>query len=296
MLNYKIKKHMKKILLLVSSSLLLVNSFNAQDTEADKKFRFGLRVTPTPTWLRSADTKSVEKTGAKFGFGFGLQTEFRINSTASFVTGIGGDFLGGKQTYKNSQGYVLNKDNGYVDSKESDLTLGAQSFTVSSNTNKFYEIKSRSVKATYVTIPVLLKLMTKDISGLKYFGMFGGNIAIQTKYRATDEVALLSWNSTSGKYEAATATSKIEDMRPSGDLIPVNVALNVGLGAEYNLSGSTSFFLSINYIRGFINQYQGTSQIMVDKLTENVNAGTKATNSKQSAFSDGLQINLGILF
>ena len=85
-------------------------------------------------------------------------------------------------------------------------------------------------------------------------------------------------------------------MRPSGDLIPVNVALNVGLGAEYNLSGSTSFFLSINYIRGFINQYQGTSQIMVDKLTENVNAGTKATNSKQSAFSDGLQINLGILF
>ena len=287
---------MKKILLLVSSSLLLVNSFNAQDTEADKKFRFGLRVTPTPTWLRSADTKSVEKTGAKFGFGFGLQTEFRINSTASFVTGIGGDFLGGKQTYKNSQGYVLNKDNGYVDSKESDLTLGAQSFTVSSNTNKFYEIKSRSVKATYVTIPVLLKLMTKDISGLKYFGMFGGNIAIQTKYRATDEVALLSWNSTSGKYEAATATSKIEDMRPSGDLIPVNVALNVGLGAEYNLSGSTSFFLSINYIRGFINQYQGTSQIMVDKLTENVNAGTKATNSKQSAFSDGLQINLGILF
>ena len=176
MLNYKIKKHMKKILLLVSSSLLLVNSFNAQDTEADKKFRFGLRVTPTPTWLRSADTKSVEKTGAKFGFGFGLQTEFRINSTASFVTGIGGDFLGGKQTYKNSQGYVLNKDNGYVDSKESDLTLGAQSFTVSSNTNKFYEIKSRSVKATYVTIPVLLKLMTKDISGLKYFGMFGENI------------------------------------------------------------------------------------------------------------------------
>ncbi len=287
---------MKKILLLVSSSLLLVNSFNAQDTEADKKFRFGLRVTPTPTWLRSADTKSVEKGGTKFGFGFGLQTEFRINSTASFVTGIGGDFLGGKQTYKNSQGYVLDKDNGYVDSKATDLTLGANSFTASSNTNKFYEIKSRSVKATYVTIPVLLKLMTKDISGLKYFGMFGGNIAIQTKFRATDEVALLSWNSTLGKYEAATATSKIEDMRPSGDLIPVNVALNVGIGAEYNLSGSTSFFLSINYIRGFINQYQGTSQIMVDKLTENVNAGTKATNSKQSAFSDGLQINLGVLF
>jgi hypothetical protein len=296
MLNYKIKKHMKKILLLVSSSLLLVNSFNAQDTDADKKFRFGLRIVPTPTWLRSTDTKLVEKGAAKFGFGFGLQTEFRINSTASFVTGIGGDFLGGKQTYKNGQGYVLNKDNGYVDSKQSDFTLGASSFTASSNTNKFYELKSRSVKATYVTIPVLLKLMTKDISGLKYFGMFGGNIAIQTKFRATDEVALLSWNTTTGKYDAASSTSKIEDLRPTGDLIPLNLALNVGIGAEYNLSGSTSFFVSINYIRGFINQYQATSDIMVDKITENLNAGTAPTKSKQSGFSDGLQINLGILF
>jgi len=296
MLNYKIIKQMKKILLLVSSSLLLVNSFVAQDTDADKKFRFGLRIAPTPTWLRS-DYKNVEKSGARFGFGFGLQTEFRINSTASFVTGIGGDFLGGKQSYKNNgQGYVLTKDNEYTKSVDTDFTTGASSFTASSNTNKFYEIKSRSVKTTYVTIPVLLKLMTKDISGLKYYGLFGGNIAIQTKFKATDEVALLSYNASSMKYEASSSTSKIEDLRPTGDLIPINLALNVGIGAEYNLSGSTSFFFSINYIRGFINQYQGTSDIMVDKITENLNAGTKPSRSKQSGFSDGLQINLGILF
>lgn len=296
MLNYKIKKHMKKILLLVSSSLLLVNSFVAQDTEADKKFRFGLRVAPTPTWLRS-DYKNVEKSGTRFGFGFGLQTEFRINSTASFVTGIGGEFLGGKQSYKNNgQGYVLTKDNEYTDSEKTDFTTGPLSFTASSNTNKFYEIKSRSVKATYVTIPVLLKLMTKDISGFKYYGIFGGNIAIQTKFKATDEVALLTYNTNTMKYEASTSTTKIEDLRPRGDLVPINVALNVGLGAEYNLSGSTSFFFSINYIRGFINQYQGKSDIMVDKITESLNTSVTPIKSKQSAFSDGLQINIGVLF
>jgi hypothetical protein len=296
MLNYKIKKYMKKILLLVSSSLLLVNSFVAQDTDADKKFRFGLRIAPTPTWLRS-DYKNVEKSGTRFGFGFGLQTEFRINSTASFVTGIGGDLLGGKQSYKNNgQGYVLTKDNEYTDSDNTNFTTGASSFTTATTTNKFYEIKSRSVKATYVTIPVLLKLMTKDISGFKYYGVFGGNIAIQTKFKATDEVALVSYDTNTMKYVASGSTTKIEDLRPSGDLIPVNVALNVGLGAEYNLSGSTSFFVSINYIRGFINQYQGTSDIMVDKITESLNTGTKPSKSKQSGFSDGLQINLGILF
>ena len=39
---------MKKILLIVSSTLLLANVIFAQD-DADKKFRFGLRVSPTPT-------------------------------------------------------------------------------------------------------------------------------------------------------------------------------------------------------------------------------------------------------
>jgi hypothetical protein len=294
MLNYKIKNPMKNILLLVSSSLLLVISLKAQD--AERKVRFGLKISPTPTWFRS-DNKNVEKSGTNFGFGFGLQTEFRINPTASFVTGIGGDMLGGKQAYKNNaQGYVLNKDNEYVDSKQIDFGAGATSFTASSNSNKFYEIKSRSVKATYVTIPVLLKLMTKDISGMKYYGIFGGNIAIQTKFNATDEVALVSYNSSLAKYEAATSTSKIEDLRPNGDLIPVNLALNVGIGAEYNLSGSTSLFFSINYLRGFINQYQRYSDIMVDNITTNVNSGTAPARSKQSAFSDAIQLNIGILF
>jgi opacity protein-like surface antigen len=290
---------MKKILLLVSSTLMLANAVLAQDA-ADKKFRFGLKVTPTPTWLRSNDTKLVSKSGTKFGFGFGLQMEFRINSTAAFVTGIGGDFLGGKQTYNNGQGYILDKDNNYVDSKTIVFTKGADQFRLDAlaDGTKLYELKSRSIKATYVTIPVLLKLMTKDISGFKYFGMFGGNIAIQTKFRASDEVTELiaSGTGTATVYNSGSSPIKIDDMRPSGDLVPVNVALNVGIGAEYNLSGSTSVFLSINYIRGFINQYQGTSEIMVDKIKENITKQTKPANSKQSAFSDGLQINIGLLF
>lgn len=286
---------MKKILLIVSSTLLLANSFLAQD-EADKKFRFGLRISPTPTWLRSADPKLMGGAGAKFGFGFGLQTEFRINSTASFVTGIGGDFLGGKQSYKNGQGYALNKDGAYIDSKDTKYGQGTNGLYNSNNTgDKFYEIKSRSVKATYVTIPVLLKLMTKDISGFKYYGIFGGNVAIQTKFRATDEMTELNYNLANNTYESGSTTT-ITDMKPTGDLIPFNVGLNVGLGAEYNLSGSTSFFFSINYLRGFINQYQGTSDIMVDKLKESINTGVQPARSKQSAFSDGIQINVGILF
>ena len=287
---------MKKILVLVSSTMLLVNILVGQDA-ADKNVRFGLRVSPTPTWLRSNDLKNIDNGGAKFGFGFGLQLEFRINSTASFVTGIGGDFLGGTQTYKTGQGYALSKDNSsYVASKDLDFYKDAQGISSSNNNGyNFYELKSRSVKASYVTIPVLLKLMTKDISGFKYFGMFGGNVAVQTKYRAADNVTQLVFNSVTNLYDVA-GTSTISDMRPSGDIVPVNVALNVGLGFEYNISGSTSLFVSINYIRGFINQYTPTSSYITDNIKTNMNNKGGTPNSKQSAYSDGVQINFGVLF
>ena len=287
---------MKKILVLVSSIVLLANTISAQDA-ADKKVRFGLKVTPTPTWLRSDDLKNIESGGAKFGFGFGLQLEFKINSTASFVTGIGGDFLGGSQTYKTGQGIVLNKDNSaYVDSKNLDFAKDPQG--ISSSTDKdynYFELNSRSIKATYITLPVLLKLMTKDISGFKYFGVFGGNIAVQSKFRATDNVTQLVYNSTDNMYHSA-GVSSVSDMRPSGDIVPINLALNVGLGAEYNLSGTTSMFVSINYIRGFLNQYTPTSSYIIDNMKTNINNKGGTPKSKQSAYSDGLQINVGILF
>jgi opacity protein-like surface antigen len=290
---------MKKILLFVAVALLTSSVMLGQDD--DKKFRFGLRVSPTPTWLRSNDSKLVEKSSTKFGFGFGLQIEIRINSTAHFVTGIGGDFLGGKQSYKNGQGYVLSKDNAYTESEKTKFGTDPQALynstqnQPSGNGDKLYEIKSRNIKATYVTLPILLKLMTKDIGGFKYFGMFGGNLAFQTKFRATDEIVELNYDAVNNNYQTG-GSSTITDMRPSGDLIPFNFGLNAGIGLEYNLSGSTSAFVSFNYLRGFVNQYQGTSDIMVEKLRENVNTNNIPPRAKQSAFVDGIQINLGMLF
>lgn len=298
---------MKKILLIVSSTLLLANSFMAQDSksDADKKVRFGLKITPTPTWLRSNQLNSVKKAGTKFGFGFGLQAEFRINSTASFLTGIGGDFLGGKQTFEKNQGYALDKENNFINF--TDIKFGSDESSIENDMAKngytFYTLKSRTLKATYVTIPLLLKLMTKDISGIKYFGAFGINVAVQTKYRASDEVTSLKYddittsNPNGTKHYIDNTTSTINDLRPKGDLIPINVGLNAGIGAEYNLSGSTAVFLSINYLRGFINQYQNTSEHNVYDLKTTLNTNSKiSSGAKQSAFVDGVQINIGILF
>lgn len=285
---------MKKVFSIAAAALLITNVLFAEDGDG-RKVRFGLKVTPTPTWMRSNDTKLVESSGMKFGFGFGLQIEFRINSTAAFVTGIGGDFLGGKQIYKNGQGYMITDNNNYEESDKH--TFGYAPAIMHANSMvgdyKFYELKSREIKTTYITLPILLKLMTKDISGFKYFGVFGANVAVATKYKVTDEITELNY--TAGGFSSG-GSSTLSDMTPSGDYLPFNAGLNVGLGMEYNLSGSTSAFISFNYCRGFINQYKSESKVIVENLKESLNNMKTPVKSKQSAFSDGVQINIGMLF
>src|ERR1700741_1477289 len=104
---------MKKILLLVSTTALLANSLFAQESDDDKKFRLGLKVAAQPTWFSSKNS-SATKLGTSFGFGFGLVTEFRLSKTASFVTGIGGDFEGGSIKYKYDPTAASSYDIGYV--------------------------------------------------------------------------------------------------------------------------------------------------------------------------------------
>ena len=98
---------MKKILLLVSSTVLLANSFLAQESDDDKKFRLGLKVAGQPTWF-SSNEGSAAKLNTGFGFGFGLALEFRLSKTAYFVTGIGGDFENASIKYKLTKKIIVN--------------------------------------------------------------------------------------------------------------------------------------------------------------------------------------------
>ena len=87
-------------------------------------------------------------------------------------------------------------------------------------------------------------MKTKEIGYLTYFGQFGGNIGIKTKGRVTDQASnVLSLNQ----------ESTLTDLDLDDGIQPLKVAINVGAGAEYNLSGSTSVFFGISYNHGFSN-------------------------------------------
>jgi hypothetical protein len=293
---------MKKILLIVSSTLLLANSFQAQDdSNFDKKFRFGLRVAAQPTWVSSNDNfTSKDKTG--FGYGFGLVTEFKLSNIIHLYTGIGGDFERASVKYKNSftlvpaggvgAGYSTDANGDMIEAKD-----GTNENTYYSATNAKYILTERKIKVAYITIPILLKMMTKEISGFRYYGMFGGELGIRSSMKADDKVQQIVATATPPSLNLVSTSNNNANIGKDGSLIPLRFGLNVGLGSEYRLSGSTAVFLSVNYFHSFTNMMRNESKYIYTASTTDPNTGAvDFTNLKQGLMMRAIRINLGVMF
>jgi hypothetical protein len=233
---------------------------------------------------------NYSKGGAILGTGFGLNMEFRISDVVSFQTGIGGDFDGGKIKYNYdlgpaannyATGYILDKTPSLVEIKGQNL---APNSTISNNLisgqNTFHQLLTRRIHTTYVTIPLVLKMKTREISGFKYFVDFGGHIDVLAGAKAND-------NTTDG-----LSSTSYTGLSMYKDCIPVRIGLNVGGGAEYRLAGTTSVFMSLNFVNSFISTVKANS---VYNFT-NVDSHGNFTYAAQSLKSNGIQINVGFLF
>src|SRR5690606_7099951 len=131
----------------LASSILIASSFKAQDADpGTSKTRFGLRVSGQPTWLGSEEKSNIPS-GTRFGYGFGLNIEFRLTDAAAFLTGIGADFESAKYKFKNdvSQNfeamYWMNSSNEFVKATEANRD---------EISNTAYVLKERTLKTTYV--------------------------------------------------------------------------------------------------------------------------------------------------
>jgi opacity protein-like surface antigen len=293
---------MKKILLIVSSTLLLANSFQAQDdSNFDKKFRFGLRVAAQPTWASSNDNfTSKDKTG--FGYGFGLVTEFKLSNIIHLYTGVGGDFENASVKYKNSfvlfppsgvgASYATDSNGNLIEAKDG---TNESTFYSASNTQSI--LTARKIKVAYITIPIMLKMMTKEIGGFRYYGMFGGELGIRSSIKADDKIQQLSITPTAPYINLVSTTNNNVNIGKDASLIPLRFGLNVGLGTEYRLSGSTAVFLSVNYFHSFTNMMRKDSRYIYTDATTDPNTGAvNFTNLKQGLMMRAIRINLGVMF
>jgi outer membrane protein with beta-barrel domain len=299
-------KNMKKILTITALSLALGTQLSfAQDAE-NKNFRFGLVIDPSVNWYKP-DGKILAKNGAGMKFGGGVLLEFRLAKVASFQTGLRINSEGGKIKYNNGAVQDANSNVvNYLYSTADDEILdyiapdSASTFynTATIKGKTWYQLNERQYKVTYITIPLVLKLKTKEIGTMTYFGQFGINSSFRWKATANDNVTKIN-QATAGIALGATETKSKVDI--TKDVAFYKAALTFGAGAEMNLSGTTSLTFGLHYNLGFTNSVKSSSDFLAKRTNDadyNSANQTKLTTSNlpQTIKSNAVVLTVGVLF
>ena len=210
-----------KILFTAIMATLLASTTFAQDTEKpapdQSGLHFGLKAAPSLAWLRT-DTKGIESDGSKFGFSYGLITEFRFAPNYAFATGLDVTYRGGK--FKRA------------------ITLLD---TITKTTS--------SISLQYIEIPVTLKLKTNQIGYLTYYLQAGVAPGLNIRAKADYETTLQS-----GTYTLNGTESNVD---VKDDINNFNLSMIIGGGLEYTLSGSTTLLVGVQFNNGFLDVIDG---------------------------------------
>lgn len=203
---------------------------------ADKNFHFGLNVTPGAFWLNA--TAPSTNNGTSIGFGYGVNLEFYFSQNYGFVTGV--EMMNFKANYTN---------------------------TTSGNTNPLKDSSTaHQIGMQYLEIPLLLKFRTLPIGLMKYFGVVGFDPGI--RIGANDNYTVTNTSTGKSYSENNVNASNYTDI--------MRLAYVIGLGAEYNIAGTTSLQGFLSYDSSFLNLASGAG-----------NGNVKST---------GITLTLGVLF
>ncbi len=275
--------NMNKKAILLCAAFIAITAAKSQDASS-KNFRFGLKAIPSFNWYKIDDEKTFTKGGASMKFGYGLITEFKLTDVAWFSSGLQVDYDGGKWTQADSIGYYYNENDGFLENNFDYVTDSA--------TLKKYDVnllQSRKYNSMYLTIPLQLRLKTKEIGTMTYYGNFGFNTSVHIKTRVNDVVD--TWNSAGVK-----STMAMDKLVNSKDMNFLKLALAIGFGAEMNLSGSTSLIFGLSYNQSFLNAVKSDSKYLIDGEKTRLSSSTKPTAQTQKFLGRSIAITLGVLF
>jgi hypothetical protein len=277
---------MKKTLVAILC-LLFLGAGKTAMAQDDKKFHFGLRLTPDIDWYSPSEKKKFTSEGTVLKFGFGMVMDFKLSENIWLSTGLalrtGGGIIGYTESTDTANGIGYFIDNSEI----IEPTDGTYSSVLSANpTADFVRLNKRTFSANYIDIPLTLKMKSNEIGAMTYWGQFGADLSIKTKGRCDDDATNLS----------STNALDLNDLTIDNELQPLLIGLNIGFGADYNLSGSTSVFASLNFHYGFLNSVKKTSQHLIDSQASDPMTDSLVLYADQQFKPFGIGLTVGILF
>jgi hypothetical protein len=285
---------MNKLLLFLFFYLPLVSQISSQSNDPIventelRKVRFGLYGEGALCWLTPDKQKNYSRGNLGLGLGWGLDVEINFNSTTTLRTGLNlSTFNAGINYYDDNLDaihetfYVLSVDDDFVTWLEDSPPPNGD----------LYQLLHRKYSISYVNIPFVLKLKTNEVGYFTYFGEFGGTIGLKTGALVDDRIIPFTYNSDTLN-PLINESFVLEDIDISKGTQPVRFGLNLGAGAEYSLSGSTSLFFQLNWNYFITNQL--TKESNEDFLRKQENGFFAPVGVK--SFPGNIVLSFGILF
>lgn len=265
-----------KFLLFFCLSFFFITSTQAQDMGL-KNFRFGLKISPNIAWFKPADSKRLVSDGSAFRFSYGLMTEFKLNNSATLLTGVEYASAGGSLLYTSTDSIFYDPSFSLTD--------------ISSASNAKFFLTKRVFTNRYIDLPLTIKLRTPEIGKMTYFGVFGFNLSVRTNARSKDEGTLETTtvkNDTTIIFERK-ANVVLEDVDITSQIQLFRAGLNAGLGFEYGLAGSTCLVFGVTFNQGLTNALKkGPDQLRFNRLD--------GFRFDQISKNHIVQITIGVLF
>lgn len=207
---------MKKIFVIIITTCFVTSNLFAQE---DQKLHFGLKAAPSLAWIKT-DTKGISGNGTKFGFGYGLMTEFTFSPHYAFATGVDVNYRGGNLKSE-------------FDLNDSTKITSEAAYTIQ-----------------FVEIPITLKLKTTEIGYFTYFLQFGVSPGINIRAKADTKLTQQV-----GSHQATVVEESDVDIKDQ--INSFNLSMIVSGGLEYTLSGSTNLLVGITFNNGFLDIFDG---------------------------------------
>ncbi len=257
---------MKKIIAVVLV-LLSVGTITAQEESgvSFRKHRLGVKIAPGVSYL-NIDKSGQERDGLNYAFGYGLQYEYGFSKNFSISTGLLMNSFRGNVSYTDSLYFVFEK------------SISGQTLLDTAN-----QILGRKYTFKSVDIPIALKLKTPEIGYLTYFAEFGTTLSII--YDSYTSKNLVIEDEGDVKTELSDDLTKID---ANGDVNLFKGALNIGIGAEYNLVGNTSLLVGLNWNSAFTN--------ILSKKSDELYYSSSKEKFNQTVKSDYISLTVGIQF
>lgn len=225
---------LKKKNISIGLIILFSLSYSLKAQDAPLPVQFGIKLGPNLGWIKP-DAKDYSSEGSVLGFNWGFITEFNISTNYAINTGFNVAYNNGKLKYP----YVQDSVEG---------------------------ILQRKYNLQYLEIPICLKMRTKQIGYLTYYGKIGLGISFNLRSKSKDIFNV-----------EPEVENNIQD-----EITFMRESLIVGAGVQYSLGGSTSLMFEIVFNNGF-------SDILSGKNTID-------PTIKENAISNYIEFNLGVIF